>query len=473
MTIYVCIVGLTGTEFETASWVTKMEKIKHACQQANAHDFIMQLPKGYETPVGERGMLMSGGQKQRIAIARAIIKDPKILLLDEATSALDTTSERVVQEALDRVSKSRTTITIAHRLSTIKNADKIIVLVRGEIVEQGTHAGLVEEKGLYAKLVAAQEIDQKKEEDGEVVSPRAEKVAKPATSSTSDETGTHDVETGSSVSMNNWQIIKEISKLNAAELKFTIPGLFASVGAGMIQPFYAITFGSIIAVFSEKGPSLRADANYWAIIFLVIAALSLIFGYFQNAFFGFASELLTERLRKLTFSAILRQDVSFFDEEKNSTGALTSNLSSDAQSVQGLTGLTLGSILNILTTLVANIIVSFIYGPKLAAVAICAVPILILTGLMRIRILTYFSDKARLAYERSAQVACESVAAIRTVQSLTREIAVYDNYCRMLDAPLADGFKNAFLNTSMVRASFVGGWQFTYSFCVIFPFLCL
>ncbi|KAJ3073375.1 GTPase-activating protein, partial [Quaeritorhiza haematococci] len=145
-----------------------MDLIINACKLANAHDFIMKLPQGYDTPVGERGLLLSGGQKQRIAIARAIIKDPKILLLDEATSALDTHSERVVQEALDRASKGRTTIVIAHRLSTIKNADKIVVMSRGEILEEGTHEGLLErEEGAYRKLCEAQRLAQEEHEDEE------------------------------------------------------------------------------------------------------------------------------------------------------------------------------------------------------------------------------------------------------------------------------------------------------------------
>jgi ABC-type multidrug transport system fused ATPase/permease subunit len=112
-----------------------MDEIVEACKKANAHEFIEEQPKKYQTMVGERGSMMSGGQKQRIAIARALIKDPSVLLLDEATSALDTTSERLVQEALDKAAADRTTVVIAHRLSTIKNADKIVVMSKGEIVE--------------------------------------------------------------------------------------------------------------------------------------------------------------------------------------------------------------------------------------------------------------------------------------------------------------------------------------------------
>lgn len=132
------------------------EEIEAAAKAANAHDFIMQLTDGYETKLGDRGVNLSGGQRQRIAIARAILKNPRILILDEATSALDTESERVVQEALDRLMVGRTSFVIAHRLLTVKNADKILVLEKGNLVESGTHDELLALDGLYAHLYKIQ-----------------------------------------------------------------------------------------------------------------------------------------------------------------------------------------------------------------------------------------------------------------------------------------------------------------------------
>ncbi|CAB4003872.1 ATP-binding cassette sub-family B member 8, mitochondrial-like, partial [Paramuricea clavata] len=129
-----------------------------AAMQANAHDFIKKFPEGYETVLGERGVTVSGGQRQRIAIARALLKNPKILILDEATSALDAESERVVQEALDELTEGRTVLVIAHRLSTIQEADSIAVLSEGKIKELGSHAELIRQKGLYAELVRRQTI---------------------------------------------------------------------------------------------------------------------------------------------------------------------------------------------------------------------------------------------------------------------------------------------------------------------------
>ena len=135
-----------------------MEEVVAAAKIANAHEFIMEKEEGYDTNIGDRGMKLSGGQRQRLSIARAILKNPPILILDEATASLDTESERLVQEALDRLMSTRTTIAIAHRLSTIKNSDEIIVMHEGKIVERGKHEELLELKGYYKKLTDMQSL---------------------------------------------------------------------------------------------------------------------------------------------------------------------------------------------------------------------------------------------------------------------------------------------------------------------------
>ena len=132
------------------------DQVEAAARAANAHDFIMELPEGYATILGERGTRLSGGQRQRIAIARALLTDPPILILDEATSALDTGSERLVQEAIDRLLAGRTVFVIAHRLSTVVHADQILVMDRGEIIERGAHAELLARRGAYHRLHSAQ-----------------------------------------------------------------------------------------------------------------------------------------------------------------------------------------------------------------------------------------------------------------------------------------------------------------------------
>jgi ATP-binding cassette subfamily B (MDR/TAP) protein 1 len=158
--------GLSGSLLERNTEHSKRLLVKNACKEAFADEFISKLPLGYDTVVGQAGMKLSGGQRQRIAIARAIIKNPSILILDEATSAIDVRTERIVQRALDRVSRSRTTIVIAHRLSTIRKADRIVVVRKGQVVEQGTHQELLRnETGVYSGLVKAQEVETGEEDE--------------------------------------------------------------------------------------------------------------------------------------------------------------------------------------------------------------------------------------------------------------------------------------------------------------------
>ena len=148
--------GSIGDNIRFAKPDATEAEIQEAARLANAEEFIVKMPEGYRTPVGERGVALSGGQRQRVAIARSILRNPPVLILDEATSALDYESERLIQDALDRLSQGRTVITIAHRLSTIKNADRIIVLRDGVIVEEGNFRELNARGGVFAQLIAAQ-----------------------------------------------------------------------------------------------------------------------------------------------------------------------------------------------------------------------------------------------------------------------------------------------------------------------------
>lgn len=160
--------GLTGTAWEHIPVEEQMHRVEEAAKLAFAHEFISQLSDGYHTQIGERGGLLSGGQRQRIAIARSIISQPKVLLLDEATSALDPEAEGIVQKALDRASEGRTTIVVAHKLATIQKADNIIVMMKGCIVEQGTHQSLIMNGGTYSRLVETQNLTDSSDEFGDV-----------------------------------------------------------------------------------------------------------------------------------------------------------------------------------------------------------------------------------------------------------------------------------------------------------------
>ena len=442
--------GLIGTQYESADEDVQKELIIKAAKMANAHDFVSGLPDGYETNVGERGFLLSGGQKQRIAIARAMVSDPKILLLDEATSALDTKSEGVVQAALDVAAKGRTTITIAHRLSTIKTADNIVVMSEGRIIEQGTHDWLLEKKGAYYSLVNAQRISAENEEkdpevDGEAemsnetlekLTP-AEKVAtkekleRMATEKSVSSQVLKGKEPPKGPQYSLWTLIKVVGRFNKAEPGLMLIGLFFSIIAGGGNPTQSVFFAKSITALSlppAMYAQLRHDANFWSLMYLMLAIIQ--FGSFvaQGIAFAICSERLVHRARDQAFRTMLRQDISWFDREENTAGALTSFLSTETTHLAGMSGVTLGTILVVGTTLVAVIVVGISIGWKLALVCTATIPILLACGYLRFYMLAKFQDRAKKSYEGSASYACEATAAIRTVASLTREEDVLEHY---------------------------------------------
>ncbi|CAG8514236.1 2992_t:CDS:2, partial [Diversispora eburnea] len=457
--------GLIGSKYENLSKDKKWELIENACKMANAHDFIMKLPEKYETMVGERGFLLSGGQKQRIAIARAIIKDPMILLLDEATSALDTQSEGIVQDALDKASKNRTTIVIAHRLSTIRNATKIIVMNQGSIMEIGNHGELMEKKGAYYNLVEAQQIQSVKESKHSSMTPPEDRdillkqdiipeedqklgriVTNLSVSSAILSKRKADLEAGikHDYEYTTWELIKKVGKINRPEIPLIILGYIAAIVCGSVYPTFAIIFSHIIESLSKPPDQIKHDATFWALMFLVIAVVILIGQTIQGVAFGYSGENLTERIRSLSFTSLLRQDIEFFDEERNSVGILTSSLSLDATRVNGLAGITFGTILQVVTTVIMGFIIGLAVGWKLTLACAVCIPLLIGSGAIRMKMLNGFQEKTKRAYEESAQIACEGAGNIRTVASLTREKDLWNIYHRLLDEPMKQGHNNAF-----------------------------
>ncbi|CAG8306344.1 unnamed protein product [Penicillium salamii] len=457
--------GLIGTRFENESEEKIKELVETAAKMANAHEFISVLPEGYETNVGQRGFLLSGGQKQRIAIARAVVSDPKILLLDEATSALDTKSEGVVQAALDRAAEGRTTIVIAHRLSTIKTAHNIVVFVNGQIVEQGTHSDLTEHDGPYYKLVEAQRINEEKEADAldgddedsaeQMTKSHIARVKSMGSESTRNENeafadNMQRRESRKSISSavlskpnaegtskySLLTLIRFIGSFNKEEWYYMVIGLCFSILAGCGQPTQAFLYAKAINALSlpeSMWGKLRSDANFWSLMFFVVGIVQFITFSIHGVTFAYTSERLIRKARSKAFRVILRQDIDFFDREENSTGALTSFLSTETKHLSGISGQTLGTILMCSTTLIAAIVISLSFGWKLALVCISVVPVLLGCGFYRFYMLASFQARSKAAYEGSASYACEATSAIRTVASLTREDDVWSIYHTQLE----------------------------------------
>jgi ATP-binding cassette, subfamily B (MDR/TAP), member 1 len=230
------------------------EDIEKAAEIANCHTFITKLPLGYNTLVGERGAQLSGGQKQRIAIARALVRNPKILLLDEATSALDLHSEKIVQNALDKACAGRSTLVISHRLSTITNADKIVLMNKGQVAEQGTHSELMELKGMYYEQVISS--GSAREKGTETPSKKTREDTKEPIVAAEEDSDTESME----IKKENLEDLEKedveqyevsfwrILKLNAPEWPFILLGALAAIITGASFPSFAILFGTMYGV---------------------------------------------------------------------------------------------------------------------------------------------------------------------------------------------------------------------------------
>ncbi|KAG2126824.1 ste6-like protein [Suillus clintonianus] len=459
--------GLIGTPYEDASDEEKFRLIKAACIKSNADSFINHLPQGYNTVVGERGFLLSGGQKQRVAIARAIVSDPRILLLDEATSALDTRSEGIVQDALDKAAAGRTTIIIAHRLSTIQDADCILVMGEGLVLQRGTHAELLaDQNGAYFGLVTAQTLREGHEDDDllshedDLETPGLDELLdrKSSICSIGSDIASLSMENGGDRAPEEiyglFYLMRRIASLHREGLRRYLIGAFFAMCHGASYPACGIIYGRAISGFAATTNSERRHEGDWnALWFFVMAILYAISIGFQTYFFSSSAAVLTAKLRSMSFKAILRQDIEYFDNEKNSTGALTSSLSTNPQKVNGLAGISLGTIIQSIVTLLAGLTIGFAYAWKLAFVGLACVPILLSAGFIRLQVIVMKDQKSKLAHESSAQVACEAAAAIRTVASLTREEQCLDLYKRCLEEPVRKSTRTALWSNTLYAFS--------------------
>ncbi|KAF9168381.1 Multidrug resistance protein 1 [Actinomortierella ambigua] len=480
-------------------------EVEQACRLSNAHDFISRLPQKYNTMVGEKGALLSGGQKQRIAIARALIKNPKILLLDEATSALDTESERIVQSALDNAAEGRSTIVIAHRLSTIMNANWIYVMDKGVVLEEGTHETLLALGGVYSELVAKQQVKTGGVDEDRVLedAPGKAEIDGPHITYVDDEAPHKEGAHGrrrSSFSLTNklrrmssvrshrsekslqkvdstvyipetHEEMEERKKKEAAALikaqkapitrvlmlmrpEWTLlfVGAILSGGAGAVFPMFARFFGTVIGILMTPiapggEDAFEKEANHNAAMMAVIAVAAMVSMGGSVLVFELAGEMMARRMRSLSFEAIMSQEMGFFDEEAHNTGALTSRLATDAYQMHELVSQIMRLSVNTLVTVILSLAFAFSTSWRLTLVVLAMIPVMAASQYFALGSLAGFSQKSKKAYELSGRVASEAISNIRTVVTLAKEDRFEQRYEEVTRKPHAYATRRAWLGS--------------------------
>jgi ATP-binding cassette subfamily B (MDR/TAP) protein 1 len=444
------------------------DEVVDAAKSANAYNFIMQLPQGFNTQVGERGVQMSGGQKQRIAIARAMLKKPPVLLLDEATSALDAESEKVVQEALERAAVGRTTVVVAHRLSTIRTADIIAVVQSGKVLEMGSHDELLAqgETGAYAALIQLQKAQEEEEEnpkaavsdhgidvvksDGQFVSRSSShhskhslKAIRPSVTEDLQGRNSNGLKDSNALTSKTEQGLegtpdlpsfRRLIALNKPEWKQGLLGLIGAIGFGFVQPTYAYIIADMLGAFYSDTPhELRQHIKIYVAIFMILAVAAFTVNILQHYNFAALGEYLTKRIRVNMLANILRNEVGWYDRDENSSGAICARLASDANMVRALVGDRISLVVQVMGAITVSFVVALIVLWKLALVVIAIQPLILFCYYMKKKLLTSIAVASTQAQQDAAQVASEAVAQHRTVTAFSAQDKVLGLFERKLE----------------------------------------
>ncbi|KAJ0544860.1 putative ABC-type xenobiotic transporter [Helianthus annuus] len=462
------------------------ELVELAAKRANAHDFIVKLPESYETQVGQFGIQLSGGQKQRIAIARALLKEPKILLLDEATSALDSESERVVQEALDQASVGRSTIIVAHRLTTIRKADKIVVLRSGKVIESGSHEELMQNNGgAYYQMV---QLQQSAAQSQNLDSPHTPIRNTNRRRNYSPQTRRTPISIQSSfqnspmspfspaVSINTVHSVQMISyeesddeydiisnpnpsqwrllKMNAPEWKRAVLGCLGASGFGAITPIHAYCLGSVVSVYFLTDKSkIKSEIAIYCIIFVGLGVLCFFTNLLNHHNFAVMGERLTKRVREKLLENVLTFEIGWFDRDENTSAAVCARLATEASLIRSLVGDRISLLVQVFFSAFLSFLISLIINWRVAAVMISVQPLLIISIYSKTVLMKSLSSKAKKAQNEGTQLASEAVVNHRTITAFVSQERIMRLYAETLKGPRKECIKQSWFSGLGLSAS--------------------
>ncbi|KAF2749754.1 leptomycin B resistance protein pmd1 [Sporormia fimetaria CBS 119925] len=425
--------------------------VQKATDLADASGFIDRLEHGLGTLVGSSGSLISGGQKQRIALARALVRDPRILILDEATAALDSASERRIQVAIEKASQGRTIISIAHRLSTIRAAAKIVVMRTGKVIEQGSHDELMGvEGGSYADMVRLQSVkagddassssggstrngDEGSIEDVKVLTP-ADTTAISKEESPAVLAATAPGDDGELAAKS---VRRTLFPMVRPYLLLLCMAFFAALIVGGTYPAAGLIFGNTIGSLTPCNPAdwIRDRGLLLSGMFFMLACVEFLANFGSWASFGTISEKLIYKVRVLSLRSLFKQPLQWHESSGRSPNKLLSYITNDGNALAGFSGSIIGTLFAVIINFVVALILSHFVAWRIAVVCLAVVPLLLGAGFMQLRSIIRFAEKHAGAFSSSVGITVEAVTNIRTVAALSLEQEVLQTYRRSLRAP--------------------------------------
>lgn len=470
-----------------------MALVRHAAESANALNFIDALPHGFATPAGSSGSQLSGGQKQRIALARALVREPTILILDEATAALDSTSEQLIQEALAKVSGQITMVSIAHRLATAKDAHKIVVIQKGRVVEEGSHADLVARGGSYAEMVRLQNLGKLSPAMAALQDPirevRQGEAPVDAKEALLDVSGADIVDESLPTYMAEDSTAKETEKekkkrekkelkkkakeqkknrpsgwftttfvfsIIRPNLHYVLLGLGMSVLIGGSYTAEAVIFGHTVSSLSPciGAEGIRHSGHLYGLLFFIMAIIELSANMIGGAAFGWAADKILYRIRVLSLRSLLGQTIQWHGMDDRTPGTLITYITGDATALGSITGTTIGLLLATAVNLVAGLAVSFAIAWKITIVLFPTIPVLLASGMMKLRTQAKFAERHQKAFAQATSITVEAVDNIRAVSAFSLEKQSYSVYERALRGPYRETLRSIAYGNVFLAMSF-------------------